>query len=205
MATIYLDDIVTEAWTRFEAMRRALNPYDIKKDLVRMPRWVRRDYEIFRRLLKIDKRLAPKRVREEFSLYKQTALKFKSLALSFDLEKTGLFDQYDKYKASNKRVATVTTVAAYHKVKGITDVKQAMGEVWLRYKTRGNRLKIYLAGIQPDKWLMDLPHNFRIQVNETSYTKNGFEFYGDYLNKSADWEENLAATVNEGEWFIYEV
>ena len=135
MATIYLNDIVTVAWTRFEAMRRAINPYDTKKDLARMPRSVRKDYEIFRRWLKIDKRLAPKRVREEFSLYKQSALKFKSFALSFDLEKTGLFDQYDKYRASNKRVATVTTVAAYYHVKGLTDVKQAMGEVWIRYKT----------------------------------------------------------------------
>lgn len=205
MSTVYLEQIASEAWSRFEAMRRALNPYDIKKDLLRMPKWVRRDYEIFKRLLKIDKRFAPKRVREEFSLYKQSALIFKSLALSFDLEKTGLFDQYDKYKASNKRVATVTTVAAYHNVKGITDIKQAMGAVWIDYKVRANRLKIYLAGIKPDKWLMDLPMDYRIQINDTTYSKSGFEFYGDYLNKSEDWEENLSGDVDTGEWFIYEV
>lgn len=188
---------MSDAYNRLQGLLKAIRPYDTKKDLLRAPSAVRRDYQLFRSFLGIDKRLAPKRFREEAGNYRPSALVFKSDALKFDLSKTGYFDSFDKYKASKKKIASVTD-ALVSAGATLSNIKEAQETIDVAYNEKGSR-KTIKVDLEPDfdwKFLQYLPASFYVNINGTSYNKNGADFVFDYHNRSEDFVTNLEPLLN---------
>lgn len=198
---------MSELFDRFNDLRKKLKPYDTNKDLLRASPFVQKEYFAFRAFLNLDKRLAPKRVREEFEKYKDSALAFKSDALNYDLEATGLFDQYDKYSSSKKKVAVITNGMVKQGVDDLEHLSEYSKNIDIKYKVQSRRKIVEFKLGNPFDGLgfMDkLPATYYVNIKGTSYNKNGLDFIYDYHNSSEDFSANLIPIIIEQNLYIYE-
>lgn len=189
---------MSDEYARLQGLLKALRPYDTKKDLLRAPSNVRKDYQLFRAFLKTDRRWAPKRFREEANKYRATALVFKSSKLNFDLSKTGYFDDNDKYKSSRKRIAKVTDALVKYDAK-LERILETTQTIDVSYNKKSSR-KVIKVDLAPDfswSFLEALPDGFYVNINGTAYNKSGLDFLYDYHNKSEDFIKNLEPLMTD--------
>ena len=187
---------MSDLFNRFGKLKRLLSRKKIikKKDLLKLKSKDMKEYFTFRAFLKVDGRLRPESVRREFKKFKNTAIKFKSEDIGLNLKKTGYFDKNDKYKSSKKAVAVVTDAIQKHGSQ-ITSLKEKTELVDIRYKQTALRKVIYV-GIDDLEFLEELPENYYINIEGTSYNKNGLDFVFDYFNQSNDYTQNLSEKVD---------
>lgn len=195
-----------DIYTRFLRMRTQLRKYESKKDLLKAPTSFLKEYLLFIKFLNEDSRLRPDNQYKQFMKYNQSAIKFKSHYLGYDLFKHKAFDQHDRYKSSQKIIAIVTD--AMIKTGGkLTDIRSNFEFIDIAYKKTAR-----LKGISFDfesvsgeslRFIENMPKGFYINIEGTSYNKNGLDFVYDYFNQSSDFSQNLDKLVGNQKIFIY--
>ena len=197
---------MTDIYDRFVRMRRELKQYKSKKDLLRADKSFLKDYFSFVKFLGEDARLRPDNHYTQFKKYKQSGLKFKSHYLGINLSLNKAFDVFDRYQSSKKIIAIVTNAMVRAKTK-LTYIASSFNNVDVAYK-KTRRLKTIQFKIKENfndsfDFFNFLPTNYYVNIDGTSYNKNGLDFHHDYLNQSNDFVDNLLESVESFDMFIY--
>lgn len=199
----------SEYYLELQALIADMRPYETKKDLRRASLEVQKTYFKYQKLLQTDRRWKPSTTIAEFKKYRTTALIFKSLVLKKNLAKSKEFDQYDKYQASSKKAAIVTNaLMAYNLGNGklkLNDLNTESRLIHIAYKKQALRT-VVLPKLTPANdlmWLANMPDDWYVNINGTSYNKTAFDFVYDYYNQSNDFAENLDPLVDLGEIYLY--
>lgn len=194
---------MSELYDRFKRVQEIIKKGKIisKKDLLKLKPAQLKEYFTFKAFLKIDKRFKPSTVLREFKKYKKTAIKFKSHDIGLNLTKTTYFDDKDKFRSSKKLSAVVTDAIQASNLK-LDGIKEKFESVDIRYNESRIK-KVLKLDIDSVDFLEELPESYYINIDGTSYNKNGLDFIFDYFNQSNDYVENLSNKVDRKEIRIY--
>lgn len=185
-------------YDRFFDLQKNLKGIDSKKDLIKLDSNTLQEYYLFRAFLgENDKRHKPKTVRDNFKLYKRTAIKFKSDVLGYNLSKDEHFDKYDRYRSSNKIGAKVTDALFKNDVK-LESFKVGYENIDTSYNSKQRKLVVTIKIPNSDlDFVEDLPPNVYINIDGTAYNKNGLDFIRDYYEMSNDFATNLKQKTSD--------
>lgn len=197
----------SEGYLQLQQLISDIAPYKTKREIRGAPRLVRKAYNMWRVLLGVtDGRLSPVTVRTEFKKYKRTALIFKSQVLNYDLRDSPYFDSFDKYSASNKIVAHVTNAMMLERVL-LADIQVTNKDIHVSYGVTQQRRGVEFNIVDSSNidFFLNLPSDYRINIEGTTYSKDGVEFINDYHNQSNDFANSLDERVIDRNLFIYRV
>jgi hypothetical protein len=195
-----------ENYTKLKEFIR-LFPNDVKKkkDLLRIKnKRILLKYFSYKKYFHIDNRLNPKNTIKELKKFKRRNIFFKSEELGISLLNNYAFNDSDYYDTSTKFIAKVTNAMLGHET-NLVRINYERKTFYIGYQNQVTARVVAFDLIDNHNldFLIDLPMNYYININGTSYNKNGADFLFDYHNPSNDYKEQLMSKVKDINLFIY--
>lgn len=166
-----------------------------------MPKGLKASYDAWRKFLRIDTKLGPRRSRSVMRGFHKTALPFKSQALKYDLSTHKDFK--GQWKRANKGIAARSTGALVRSGGTITSFFSGRTYIDIAYRRKGIRKVVRFSSGSGVGFMKYLPSNYMINIDGTAYNKSLPDFLFDWANMSINFYSKIAPSVLNGSYSIY--